>query len=379
MHKLQAKNDLIWMKRALGLAEKGRGWTSPNPVVGAVIVKNGRLAGEGWHKEFGKEHAEIMALREAGNKAEGATLYVTLEPCSSWGKTPPCLDRIIQSKLKKVVIGLSDPNPRHAGKALKKLRESKIQVEIGLMSSESERQNENFIKWITTGFPFITLKMAQSLDGKIASYTGNSRWISNPLARHYVHQLRAEHDAVMVGAETFRLDNPKLSPVDVSQKLPEGKPWRVVLLSRKAHMPVAKWRVLEGNQRTIFAVSEKNISQMPSLKNPNVFFLAIAEKQGRLDLNILLKKLGQLGVSNLLVEGGGELAWSLLSGKNVDRLIWIIAPKILGGKNAKTSVEGLGFKAPDEAIEFSFSNIRKLGNDFVLEANLSSHSSQKKK
>lgn len=368
-------NNADWMNRALALAEKGRGWTSPNPIVGAVIVKDGCLVGEGWHREFGKEHAEVMALREAGKKANGATLFVTLEPCSSWGKTPPCLDPIIESKIKKVFIGFLDPNPLHAGKAVKKLRSKRIQVEVGLMERESMRQNESFTKWITQKMPFVTLKMAQSLDGKIASRTGSSRWISGPLARHYVHQLRSEHDAVMVGAGTFSLDNPRLSPIGIPRKLPPEKPWRIALASQAIRTSSNQLRIFEGTQRTLIIVSEKKADKVSKVfKNSKAFFLAVPEKKGKIDLKILLERLAKLGVSNLLVEGGGELSWSLLSEKLVDRLVWIVAPKIVGGRTAKTSVEGEGFKTPDDAFQFSFNRVRKLGEDLILEADLNNSS-----
>ncbi len=353
----------FWMKRALAFAEKARGKTSPNPLVGALVVRNGKVVGQGFHPFFGGPHAEIVALAKAGQRARGATLYVTLEPCSNWGKTPPCVDAVIASGVKKVVIGTFDPNPQNHRAGLLKLKKAGLAVQVGILAKEVEEQNPAFFKAMRTGFPFVTLKMAQSLDGKIATRTGRSRWISSGPAREFVHELRSQADAVLVGKNTALIDNPKLQGMNGRV----GKPWRIVLDPHLEMSPKA--RIFEGPQLTFLAVSEKKLRKVSSqLKIFRRTLLPVPERRGRLDLKLLLKKLVSLGVHHLLAEGGGELAWSLLRGGFVDRLIWITAPKIVGGRSAKTSVEGEGVENPEKAIPLQWEKVYRLGPDWVFEA-----------
>jgi diaminohydroxyphosphoribosylaminopyrimidine deaminase/5-amino-6-(5-phosphoribosylamino)uracil reductase len=355
------------MARALDLAEKGRFTTSPNPMVGACIVRGSRLVGEGYHRIFGGDHAEVDALKKAGGHARGASLYVTLEPCTSWGKTPPCVNAIVRAGIRKVVVAVRDPNPKHDGKGIAALRKAGIRVSVGVLAGEARRQNEAFFKYVKTGIPFVTLKMAQSLDGKIAARSGVSRWISSPPARQFVHQLRAEQDAILVGKNTLYLDDPRLSPLVKYRGQCPQKPWRIVL--DPDFKVNAGARVFKGDQLTMIAVSRetaKRLENKGDRSKKSGVLIPLACRKGRLDIGDLLKQLGSLGVAKLLVEGGGELAWSFLSEKRVDRAYWIIAPKIVGGRSAKTSVEGEGFGDLDGAITTSYSALHSLGPDLLI-------------
>lgn len=301
--------DEKYMRIALWLAKKGRGRTSPNPMVGAVIVKNNRVVGEGYHKKAGTAHAEINALRQAGSKAKGATMYVTLEPCCTFGKTPPCTSAIIKSGIKKVVIAITDPNPLHVCKGIKILRNNNIIVKVGVLKDEARALNEAFEKYITTGMPFVILKMAETLDGKIATKTGESKWISSEKSRKLVHKLRRQVDAIMVGANTGRIDKPRLVEAKTKIIVPSGK----------------------------------------------------------VSLRKFLKDFGKKQVTSVLCEGGGELAASLLKEGLVDKIMFFIAPKIIGGRGAKTSVEGDGISSMSDAIKLKDMTVKKIGDDLLVE------------
>ena len=361
--------EKLWMKRALELAEKGRGKTTPNPLVGAVVVSSGEKVGEGFHPYYGGPHAEVVAFRKAGSRAREATLYVTLEPCFTWGKTPPCVEAVIRAGVRKVVIGSPDPNPKNHRLGIRKLRKAGIAVRVGILSCEVEEQNQAFFKAMRTGLPFVTLKMAQSLDGKIATRTGESRWISSEASRDFVHELRSQADAVLVGKNTALIDNPRLRGVNGRI----DKPWRIVV-DPNLQIP-ARARVFEGPQLTLLAVSEKKIKQIStSTQKRRRIFLPVLERQGKLELKSLLKQLVSLGVHHLLVEGGGEIAWSLIRERLVDRLIWIVAPKIVGGREAKTSVEGEGVEKLRKAIPLEWEKVYRVGPDWIFEAKCSQES-----
>lgn len=356
-----------WMHKAILLAEKGRYAVSPNPMVGACVVQGEKCIAEGYHRAFGLEHAEVMALKKAGKQAKGATLYVTLEPCASWGKTPPCVQTIIESKVKRVVIGMIDPNPINHRKGIGALKKAGVEVVWGIQSQFIEKQNESFVKHIKTGFPFVTLKMAQSLDGKIACNTGSSRWISSPESREFVHRLRAEQDGVMVGKNTLYLDNPRLSPVVTTPDKPRGKPWRIVLdpqgkISKRA-------RIFEGDQVTLCVVAKNYENKKVKKKFPGVI-LPVAVKNKKIYLEEMFKKIGELGIAKILVEGGGEFAWSLIKGGWVDKFYWIMAPKFVGGRTAKTSVEGEGINDLNAAINCRLTQIFYSGGDVIIEGYL---------
>ncbi len=358
----------VWMKRALALAEKGRFHVSPNPMVGACVVSKGKLVGAGHHEKFGGPHAEPNALAQAGKRARGATLYVTLEPCSTWQKTPPCAPLIVEKGIRQVVIGCLDPNPLNRGKGVRFLREQGIRVIVEVLEAEVRRQNEGFFKYVTEKRPFVTLKMAQTLDGKIATRTGRSRWISSPPSREFVHRLRAEHEAVLVGKNTFYLDDPRLTVPKGSRSLAAGKPWKIVMISAKSWPSNA--RIFEDDRLTILVFPEgdlKAIVKRSGTQRGTLMLLPSKEKNGKIDIRELLVKLASLGVTKLLVEGGGELAWSFLEAGCVDRAYWILAPKVFGGRDAKTSVEGLGVGSPDQAFQFHPGKVVRSGDDWIFE------------
>lgn len=358
----------FWMKRALALAEKGRFRVSPNPMVGACIVSKGKLVGSGYHEKFGGPHAEPNALARAGKKAKGATLYVTLEPCATWQKTPPCAPLIKEKGIREVVIGCLDPNPMNRGKGVRFLREKGIGVRIGVLEDKVRKQNEGFFKIMAAKRPFVTLKMAQTLDGKIATREGLSRWVSSPASREFVHKLRASHEAVLVGKNTFYQDDPRLTVLKGSRSLVSGKPWKVVMVSAQKWSPKA--RVFEDDRLTILVFPAKDLRDMvKKVENQKgmLMLLPIKEKHGRIEVRELLTKLAWLGVTRLLVEGGGELAWSFLEAGCVDRAFWILAPKVFGGREAKTSVEGLGVRTPGQAFLFKADKVTRSGEDWIFE------------
>ena len=360
-------NHEIWMRKALELAEKGRYRVSPNPKVGACVVRGGKLVGEGYHRFFGGAHAEIEALRQAGIRARGATLYVTLEPCSSWGKTPPCTQAIQKAGIAHVVMAMIDPNPLNQGKGVRFLKSQGIRVTQGILAREAAALNDSFCYWIKTGVPRVTLKMAQSLDGKIATVSGQSRWISSEPARRYVQELRATHDAILVGGNTALQDDPSLRVKGIpgASRL---RPWRVVL-DAKLKVP-ASAKVFKGNPPALRVVSEKEIRNVRKTLASGAMLIPVPEIRGRLDLNAALKTLGGLGISSLLVEGGGETAWSFLRAGVVHRVVWIVAPKFLGGRLAKTSLEGEGIADLSGAWSLKKMKISRLGPDLVIEGYL---------
>jgi len=379
--------DEKWMKQALRLAEKGRPWTSPNPLVGAVLVKNNRLISQGYHTAFGAPHAEVAAIRKAGSRSKGSTLYVTLEPCCTYGKTPPCTESIKRAGIKRVVVGAADPNPVHCGRGIRLLQKNKIVVTKGILKNQAMLQNEAFAKWITTRTPWVILKMAQSLDGKIASRTGNSRWISGPRARKWVHELRSQVDAILIGKNTLLRDDPRLTvrngtarplpPIVAARPQLNGQnrkaksPWRIILDPRGECSRSAK--IFKQTGPIILACSERFTSRVAEkFSEEGVTILPLKEKRGRLNLKQLLSSLGSLGITSLLVEGGGELAGSFIEQNLVDQVKWILAPKIVGGRTAKTSVEGSGIKLLSGATKIKSIRMSRLGEDFLLEGYVNS-------
>lgn len=336
--------DERYMRIAITLAKRREGLTNPNPVVGAVVVKNKKIVGRGWHERCGLPHAEVNALRSAGSRAKGATLYVSLEPCDHFGRTPPCTDAIIKSGIKEVVIGMKDPNPVNNGRGIKKLNSHKIKTLAGILEDEAKSINKPYIKFITKKMPYVTVKVAQSLDGKIATRTGASKWITSEPARQYVHELRSKVDAVMVGANTVAKDDPLL----LSKIRGAKQPVRIVVAgSRKI-------------PRSAKVFTRLDISPV---------IIARARSKGKgVDLKVLLKKLAQENIMHILVEGGGELIASLVAKRLVDRFLFFIAPKIIGGHAAKTSVEGTGIKNIDEALCLKNVIFKRFKNDILIEA-----------
>ncbi|NLC12277.1 MAG: bifunctional diaminohydroxyphosphoribosylaminopyrimidine deaminase/5-amino-6-(5-phosphoribosylamino)uracil reductase RibD [Firmicutes bacterium] len=360
---MDSEERYMWM--ALDLARRGQGRTSPNPVVGAVLVKDGEVVGTGYHQNAGGPHAEIFALEEAGNRARGATLYVNLEPCVHYGKTPPCVDAIIKAGVKKVVIATEDPNPEVRGKGIKKLRENGIRVKTGVLEEKALRLNEVFFKYIQTGMPFITVKAAMTLDGKIATSTGESRWITGEKARKYVHKLRYYADGIVVGIRTVLADDPLLT---VRLEGYERKGPKRIVVDSKASLPLNA-RVITASDPTdtILATTEKApLEKRKALAEKGVEVLVLPEKNDRVDLKALMKALGERKMSNILVEGGGTLNYALLEENLVDKLYIFIAPLLIGGAKAQTPLAGEGIKSIKDARIVREIELKQFDGDLLL-------------
>ena len=355
------------MKRALELASKGEGFVSPNPLVGAVIVKNNEIIGEGFHRYFGGNHAEINALENKTADTNSATMYVTLEPCSHYGKTPPCAKAIIKSGITKVVIGMLDPNPLVSGNGVKMLEQQGIELVIGVLERECKQLNEAFIKYIKTNLPFVTLKYAMTLDGKISSYIGDSRWISNSLSREYVHQLRHKSSGIMVGIGTVLNDNPSLN-TRLDKFNNNSDPSRIIVDTR-GKIPIdSKVINIESNASTILATTELiDKDKLNTLKSKNISIIICPIKNNRVDLRFLLKTLSSKGIDSILLEGGSELNFNMIKENLVDKVITFIAPKIVGGCDSKTPVGGIGIDLMKNAIELNNINYKTFDNDLCIE------------
>lgn len=360
------KNDEYYMRRALVLAKKGEGQASPNPMVGAVIVKDGRIISEGYHACCGENHAEINAIEGSKETIAGADFYITLEPCAHHGKTPPCVNALIKEKPARVVIGAMDPNPLVTGRGIALLEKHGIKTRVGVLEGDCRTLNEKFFKFMTTGLPFITLKYAQTIDGRIATATGHSRWISSPASLRYAHRLRSTHDAILVGTGTVLLDDPELTV-----RLVKGRsPLRIVLDSG-LRIPLSS-RVLQNQDqaRTMIVTTEKAAQdKFKSLSDMGIEILCInTTKSGEINLSELFPTLGQKGVSSVLIEGGSSVITSILKERLADKLLVIIAPKIIG--KGIEGVGDLGITLMDQAITLSPIKFRKLGADFLLEAKI---------
>lgn len=354
----------FFMSKALELAEKGKGWVSPNPMVGAVIVKDNKIIGEGFHKFCGDAHAEVNAFNNANCDVEGATMYVTLEPCSHYGKTPPCADKIIEKKISKVVIGVLDPNPLVAGKGVKKLKNAGIEVKVGVLEKECIKINEIFMKYITEKKPFVIMKAAMSLDGKIATATGESKWISGESARSQVQELRNIVSGIMVGVNTVIQDNPRLTC-----RLENSKNPIRIIVDSKLRIPSESNVVVTANEvRTIIATTKKADKKIKSeLINRGIEIIEVETKNERVDLKELFSKLGQIGIDSVLIEGGGELNYSALEAGVVDKVQIYIAPKIIGGNFAKGPVAGNGISALVDAFKINSLTTKAIGEDILIE------------
>lgn len=365
------------MPEALRLAKLANGRTSPNPMVGAVLVKGGKIIGRGWHHRAGGPHAEIEALRDAeakGNNPRGATLYVTLEPCSTHGRTPPCTEAIVAAGIKQVVVGATDPNPKHSGKGFAILKRAGIKVVHGIMATEANRLNEAFNHWIVRRTPFVTVKAAMTLDGKIATAIGESKWITGEKARAYGMKLRRGEDAILVGINTILADNPALTPrVGKKPQIPK----RRIILDSLARTPLkAKVVCDEFRSLTTIVVSKAAPkSRIAALsKRVNVMIAPLKEStrnsQPAIDLRWLMKKLGAENVTSLLVEGGGEVNASFLLGGFAHRVAFFYASKILGGRDARKGVAGDGIQSISDIIRLREVEYRQLGPDLLLTARM---------
>lgn len=359
--------DEYYMKRALTLARRGRGRTSPNPMVGAVVVRRGRIVGEGAHMGAGLNHAELVVLKKAGRRARGATLYVNLEPCRHFGRTPPCVDRIIESGIARVVTAMTDPNPVNRGKGIGRLRRAGIGVDVGLLGDEARELNEVFVKFIKEKIPFVTVKAAQTLDGKIATETGDSKWVTGKKARRFVHQLRAEADAVLIGINTVIRDDPLLN-VRGGGNSGVRQPLRVVVDSGlKISLGAKLLNDRTGGEVIIAVARPKSLRKVEKLWKKDIKVLKVPGRDGRVDLRQLLQELAKREITGVLIEGGGEIIASALSERLVDRVYFFIAPKIVGGRNALTPVEGTGIGKMGGAIQLADARLRRFGRDFLIE------------
>ena len=360
--------DKTYMRMALRLAKKGMGITSPNPMVGAVVVKDGRVIGRGYHKGPGKLHAEAMAIQDAGPEARGATLYINLEPCCHTDKrTPPCTKEIIRSEIRRVVIGMEDPNPLVNGRGIRELAEAGIQIEKGVLYPEAGRMNEIYSKFISTKTPFVILKSASSLDGRIALPSGESKWITGEIARRYSHRLRAMVDAVLVGVGTALADDPLLSVRDIGIR---GKqPLRIIVDSR-LRIPLTA-RVLDqrGGQETMIVTTKAASGEaVETLEKIGVKTLIAASREdGEVSLRSMMGQLGRLGISSVLIEGGSKINASALREGVVDKVVILYSPRIIGGSDSIGMVGGPAPGSLDESVFLKDISIRRLGEDILVE------------
>jgi diaminohydroxyphosphoribosylaminopyrimidine deaminase/5-amino-6-(5-phosphoribosylamino)uracil reductase len=367
---VKMKNKEIYMKRAITLAARARGMTSPNPMVGALLVKGGRVVSEAFHKRAGSSHAEALALAEAGKKAYGSTLYVSLEPCCHKNKrTPPCTEAIIAAGVKKVVIAMKDPNPQVSGKGIRQLKRAGLEVESGVLAEKAIKLNESYTKFIKTGMPFVTLKAAMTLDGKIATPKGESKWITGEKARAHVHRLRAGSDAIITAIGTIKADNPMFTARGrgrlFSAKGGDKGPMRVIIDPR-LQIPL-KSRVLTIPPATVIVTAASGPKEDKLIESG----INIIKYKGKLKLLWLLKKLGKLGIMNVLIEGGGSLNWHALDEGVVDKALFFVAPKIIGGRKSVPVVGGESFRRLPDAIRLEDLKARSVGEDLLVEGYVS--------
>lgn len=358
------KDDEYYMNMALQLAKKGAGHVNPNPLVGAVIVKNGNVIGKGYHKKYGELHAERNAIKSLTESAEGATIYVTLEPCCHYGKTPPCTEAIVQNKIKKVVIGSDDPNPLVRGKGIKYLKEHGIEVIKGVMKKECDEINKIFFHYILTKTPYVMMKYAMTLDGKIACVTGESKWISGEESREDTMKDRNRFNAIMVGVNTVIKDNPFLTC-----RIEDGvNPIRIIC-DTNLRTPLLSNIVQTAKEvDTIIATCCSDEEKIKQYKEKGIEILKVNKSCGHVDLNDLMIKLGEKNIDSIILEGGAELNYSALKANIVKKIKVYIAPKIFGGCDAKSAVSGEGVKHPSDAFMFSNQKVKRIGDDIVIES-----------
>ncbi len=353
---------LKMMKRALALARRGIGRTSPNPAVGCVIVRDGAIVGEGWHRKAGTPHAEVHALSQAGGLARGADVYVTLEPCSHHGRTPPCAEALINAGVSRVYVGMTDPNPLVSGRGLALLRAAGIAVTSGIMEKQCRHLNEAFVKHVTTGMPFVILKSAMTLDGKTATAGGDSKWITCEESRRYVHRLRSRVDAIMVGIGTVLADDPQLTC-----RMVRGKdPVRVVVDSRLRTPTGAALLHLDSPAGTIIATIEPDPGKTEAVHRLGAEILVCDAADGRVDLEDLLRRLGKRGIQSVLLEGGRELAGTAIRKDLVDKFLLFYAPKLVAGDDGFGLCSGRGVERMGDAIALRTERVRRFAEDFLV-------------
>lgn len=360
-------DDPYFMNIALDLASKGTGYTSPNPMVGAVVVnQEGKIIGKGWHESVGGPHAEVNAIDDAGEIAKGATLFVTLEPCNHEGRTPPCTRKILSAGIKRVVMAMTDPNPDVSGGGAAFLKQNGILVESGVCESQARRLNESIIKYVRTKRPFVTLKCAATLDGRIATRTGDSKWVTGKASRKYVHEMRHAVDAIMVGINTVNADNPSLTT-----RLEEKKgvdPKRIILDTNLSILEDAKVLQSASESDTIIITGNSVLSEKRNrLEKMGVTLIEGDVKDSRIDLNALMTRLGQMEITSLLIEGGGQVASSSLKAKVVDKVCFFYAPKILGGDDGVPMCSGEGPELMAQSIPVNDITVQRFDNDVMIE------------
>ncbi|WP_184318288.1 bifunctional diaminohydroxyphosphoribosylaminopyrimidine deaminase/5-amino-6-(5-phosphoribosylamino)uracil reductase RibD [Geobacillus subterraneus] len=356
-------NDEYYMRLALDVAKAGVGQTSPNPAVGAVVVNGGMIVGLGAHLKAGEPHAEVHAIRMAGEKARGATVYVTLEPCSHYGKTPPCADLLIEAGVRRVVVATTDPNPLVAGKGIDKLRRADIDVDVGILKEEADELNRMFFHYIATKTPFVTIKYACSLDGKIATAAGESKWITSNAAREDVHRLRAQHDAILVGVNTVRADNPKLT-VRIGEQ--RKNPLRIIL-DTNLHTPLDAHVVTDKEAET-WIITGDGVSREKMKAYERLGVRIVPMASARVDVGDVLRLLGEQRVTSLFVEGGSRVHDSFLRAGAVNEVVAYMAPKLIGGREAPTPIGGFGFSRLAEAMELDIRRVETVGPDIKIVA-----------
>ena len=356
------------MKLALRLAKKGVGWVNPNPMVGAVIVKNGEVIGRGNHEFFGGPHAEVNAINSCTRSPRGATMYVTLEPCFHKGKTPPCVKLIVERGIKRVVIAMPDPNPKVKGKGIEFLKSNKVKVETGILEEEASLLNESFVKFIQTRKPFCLYKGAMTLDGKIASVTGDSRWISGEASRKLAHQLRQQYSAIMVGVGTILKDNPTL---DTRRSRKISKDPLKVIVDSMARISLDAQVLTNKPHLTLVAVTKKaKKAKIAEIRRVGAQVVLCPEAQDQVDLKYLMLALGSMDIDSVLLEGGGTLAFSAIRDGVVDKVLFFVAPEFIGGKKAPTILEGDGIRRVSDAIHLNKISLKMLKEDIVIEGYL---------
>ncbi|MCP4550692.1 MAG: bifunctional diaminohydroxyphosphoribosylaminopyrimidine deaminase/5-amino-6-(5-phosphoribosylamino)uracil reductase RibD [Bacteroidetes bacterium] len=358
--------DEIYMQKAIKLSLTGMGLVNPNPLAGAVIVKNNELIGEGYHALFGEAHAEVNAINNAVTNCTDATIYITLEPCSHHGKTPPCALKIIDSKIKRVVIGITDPNPLVSGKGIKLLKDAGIEVTIGVLSNEIMRLNEVFIYYITKRTPFVVMKTASTFDGKIATSIGESRWISGEESQKFVHNLRQQYSGIMVGINTVVSDDPELTVRHFMGK--KKHPVKIIIDSTARISLKAKALIRRNGSKTILAVTSKAPSaKIKDLINIGTEVIVCPKTEQGVDLKYLMNELGKMSIDSVLLEGGATLNYSALEQGIVNKAISIVAPTIVGGQNSPTAVAGKGIEQLSNAIKINHLSAKTIGDDILLE------------
>ncbi len=357
--------DESYIQLAIEIAKKGMGKVSPNPLVGCVIVKNNKIIGAGFHEEYGKNHAEINAINSSIENIEGATLYVNLEPCSHYGKTPPCVEKIIENKIKKVVIGTRDMNPLVSGKGIKALKKAGIEVKVGISEKECIELNKFFFKYITKKIPYVTLKIAQTLDGKIADQNRDSKWITSISSRRIVHTLRSKYDAVLIGSNTVEKDDPNLTV-----RLVEGRNPKRIIADTNLSLNL-NHKIFSGNtdRNLIILTSEKSATKerkIKRLQNSGAKILFIKENEnGLIDLKSALRELGKHKIASLLIEGGSKMFTSIIRENLYDNIFLFLAPKILG--TGLSAVDNLGNKTIKQALKVQIKSVERNGDDLMVE------------